>query len=128
MAKLRNILALIAAAILILSSAAHSILGWKALRAQLEAAHAPADLILALQCGWLFGGVAMFAFGIIVAAIFIARLRGENVSTFPALVIAIAYVAFGAWALSATRNPFFAIFLVPGVMLLPAASSRPRKV
>jgi uncharacterized membrane protein YhaH (DUF805 family) len=124
MTKLRNILGLIAAAILVLSSGAHSVLGWPNLNAQLEATHAPADLILGLKIGWLFGGLAMLVFGIIIAAIFMARLRGEGASTFPALVIGIAYIGVGAWALAVTKNPFFTIFIVPGVLLLFAASRK----
>jgi uncharacterized membrane protein YhaH (DUF805 family) len=124
MTKLRNILGMIAAAILIVSSGAHSVLGWANLNAQLQATHAPADLILGLKIGWLFGGLAMLVFGIIVAAIFIARLRGESASAFPALVIGIAYIGVGAWALAETKNPFFTIFIVPGVLLLFAASRK----
>jgi hypothetical protein len=124
MAKTRNVLGLLAALILLLCAGAHSFLGWPNIRAQLEAAHAPADLILGLTVGWLFGGVCMVVFAAIAAAIFLARLRGEPVSAFPALAIGIAYLAFGTWALVVTRNPFFTIFLVPGVLLVLASSRR----
>jgi len=121
MKRWREVVGLIATAILILSSGAHSILGWKALGAQLVAANVPWDLVAALRFGWLFGGVAMLTFGIITASIFIQRLRGANVSVFPVMVLGVAYVAFGAWALTISGDPFFAIFIVPGVLLLLAS-------
>lgn len=124
MSKSRNVFGLVAAVILVLSSAAHSILGWKGLREQLAAAHVPPDLERGVQIGWQFGGVAMLAFGLITFAIFLGRLRGELVPAFPALVIGITYLAFGAWALAATKEPFFTIFLVPGALLVLAASRR----
>lgn len=121
MTRLRTVLGLIAGAILVLSSAAHSLLGWKGLRARLETAQAPPDLILGLAAGWHFAGGAMLAFGLIVLAIFAKRLRGEAVSSLPALIIAILYLISGAWAMAATGNPFFFIFIVPGLMLAAAA-------
>ena len=41
-----------------------------------------------------------------------------------ALIIAIVYLGFGAWAFAITKNPFFAIFIVPGALLFLAASHR----
>lgn len=120
-------LGLIAGAILVLSSAAHSFLGWKGLRARLVTAQAPPDLILGLATGWHFAGAAMLAFGLIVLAIFVKRLRGEAVPTLPALIIAILYLISGAWAMVATRNPFFFIFIVPGLMLAVAAWPESRR-
>jgi hypothetical protein len=124
MTKVRSVLGLVAAAILILSSAAHSLLGGPALHSQLVALSVPRELIRTLQFGWHFGGLAMLAFGIIAMGIFVALLRGRNVSAFPALVIGITYLAFAAWALAVTRNPFFAVFLAPGAMLVFAAWRR----
>lgn len=127
MTRTRSVLGVIAGALLILSSGAHSLLGWEALRAQLAATNAPADLVQGLKMGWLFGGVAMLAFGIMVLAIFVKRLRGDAVSALPGAVIAVAYLAFGAWALVASNfDPFFFVFIVPGVLLALAASGRIR--
>jgi hypothetical protein len=122
MAKTRNVLGLLAALLILLSAGAHSFLGWPSIRAQLEAAHVPVDLILGLKVGWLFGGACMVVFAAIVTAIFLTRLRGEQVSAFPALAIGIAYLAFGTWALVTTKDPFFTIFLVPGALLVIAAA------
>ena len=115
-----RILGIIAAIILILSSAAHSLLGWKALDAQLAQTNAPADLINGLRIGWQFGGACMLTFGIVVLMIFLRRMP-----TLPAFAVGVLYVVFGAWALAVSGfNPFFAIFIVPGVMLLVAAWPR----
>ncbi|HEX6641752.1 MAG TPA: hypothetical protein VF215_11600 [Thermoanaerobaculia bacterium] len=122
--KWRAMVGLVASLILILSSGAHSILGWKSLAAQLAATNAPADLVRGLQIGWEFGGFAMLAFGIIAATIFLRRLRGEAVSTLPTIVIGVFYVLFGAWALLVSRDPFFLIMLVPGALMLLASWPR----
>jgi len=121
MTRVRIVLGLIAGAVLVLSSAAHSFLGWKALQARLVTTQAPPDLIQGLAIGWHFAGAAMLAFGIIVLTIFAKRLRGEAVSSLPALIIAILYVISGVWAMLVTGNPFFFIFIVPGLMLAVAA-------
>ena len=43
----------------------------------------------------------------------------------PAFATGVLYVVFGAWALAVSDvNPFFAIFIVPGVLLLIAAWRR----
>ena len=123
MTKARAVLGLIAGAVLILSSGAHPFLGWPGLRGQLAAAKVPADLVRGLQTGWHFGGAAMLAFGIIVVAMFARDLRGQPVSMLPAAVIGFAYLAFRAGALLATElNPFFLVFIVPGVPLVLAAT------
>ena len=128
MTRVRTILGLLAGVILILSSAAHSLLGWKQLRTDLANVQAPADLVLGVAAGWHFGGVAMLAFGCIVTSLFLKRLKGESVSSFPAFVVALAYVGFGGWALMVSHlNPFFFIFIVPGVLLAIAALPAPQQ-
>lgn len=107
---------------LLLSSAAHSLLGWKALRAGLLQAHAPADLILDLSIGWHLAGVAMLIFSIVVIIVFTDVARGRAVSLRPALVIGIGYLAYGCWALAVSEmNPFFLVFIIPGVLLVIAS-------
>lgn len=95
MARVRAGLGLVAGVLLILSAAAHSLMGGKAMGAQMEAAHVPLDLSRGLLVGWHFGGVAMLAFGLIAVAVFAKRLRGESVSALPAVVIGLAYLGFG---------------------------------
>ena len=125
MQRFRSILGLIAGAMLMLSSAAHSLLGWKLLKAELTKIQAPADLTTALALGWHFAGVAMLAFGFIVVALFTHRLRGSAVSLRPAIVIGTTYVVYGTWALVVSKlDPFFLVFVVPGALLLLASIAR----
>lgn len=125
MRQFQNMLGLLAGAILVLSSAAHSLLGWKQMQKSLAAVNAPADLVQGLRIGWLFGGVAILTFGCIALAVFAARLRGGAASLLPTGIIALAYLAFGIWALVTSGNPFFYIFIVPGAMLAVASLKIP---
>jgi hypothetical protein len=126
MPRFRLILGLVAGAVMIASSAVHSIFGWRALAGALADAHVPGELVAALGLGWRFGGAAMLAFGVIVVALFTHRLKGSSVTLRPAIVIGLTYVAFGAWALAVSRfDPFFLIFVVPGAVVLTAALSQP---
>ncbi len=118
----RLVLGLIAGVLLLASSAAHSLLGWPQLRHGLTEANAPADLIVGLSLGWHFAGVAMLVFGVIVVLLFADALRRQAVSLRPALLIGLAYLVFGTWALTASNlDPYFLVFIVPGVLLLLAA-------
>ena len=124
MSKARDLAGAIAALLILLSSAAHTLLGWKALSAELDAAHVQGNLLLGLRLGWYFGGLAMLLLGIILLALFGARLRGERRPLLPATVVAIGYLAFGAWALAVSGDPFFTVFIVPGVLLTAASLFR----
>lgn len=117
MRQVQNLLGLLAGAILVLSSAAHSLLGWKQLEKSLAAVQAPADLVQRVEIGWLFGGVAILTFGCVAIAVFANAFRGRAVSLLSTGIIGVAYLAFGIWALLRTGNPFFYIFIVPGAML-----------
>jgi len=122
---IRTVLGIVAGLVLIASSAAHSLLGWPQLRARLVATNAPADLITGLAVGWHFSGVSMLAFGVLVLWTFTGRGPERLVSLVPARVIALVYVAFGVAALAVSgMDPFFLIFVVPGLMLLAAAWER----
>ena len=117
MNHLRVPIGLIAGVLLVLSSAAHSLLGWKQLGAALTAAGASADLITGLSIGWHFAGVAMLVFGCIVIATFVDVMRQRPVSLRPVACIAAAYLLFGVWALGVSGlNPFFLVFIIPGIM------------
>jgi len=127
MRKLRAVLGLVAGIIMVLSSAAHSLLGWKQFQSALGSLQAPPDLVLGLAIGWYFGGVAILTFGCIAIAVFASALRGRPVSFLPTALIALAYTAFGLWALVVSKDPFFLIFIVPGLLLafasLPARAA-----
>jgi hypothetical protein len=123
MSKVRNVIGIIASVILILSSGLHSLMGWPAIAKELAVTTAPADLVLGLRIGWLWGGVAILVFGIITLATFVMRMRGNAMPTFPITIMGAAYTAFGVWALIVSREPFFLIFVVPGILLLIAAGA-----
>ena len=111
-----------AGAFLLLSACAHTLLGWKSLSGRLTENQIPADLTQALAIGWHFGGVAMVGFALIVILSFARFRRDERTSLAPVTLIALTYLAFGAFALVATQfDPFFLIFIVPGLMLLAAS-------
>ena len=125
MNRFRSILGLVVGVLMMLSGAAHSLLGWKQLRTELEPLHAPADLVRGIGAGWNFGGAAILAFGSIVVALFTQRLWGDAVSALPANVIGATYVVVGARALLVSHfDPFFLVFVVPGALLLIASVSR----
>jgi hypothetical protein len=107
--------------IVVASSAAHSLLGWKQLRADLTLTQAPPHLVAAIMIGWHFAGAAMLTFGCIVLWTFANLWRRQRVSLRPAQLISLVYLAFGVWALVVSKwNPFFIVFVVPGAMLLAA--------
>jgi hypothetical protein len=122
--RLRVVLGFVAGAMFVASSAAHSLVGWKGLTAELAKTSAPADLVRGLGIGWHFAGVAMLAFGCIVLLVFNDLAKGRAVSLRPAVLIALAYLAFGTYALAITKEPFFGFtFLAPGLLLLIASTS-----
>ena len=125
MSKARNILGVITGIILVLSSAAHSFVGWPSMREKLLAFHTPPDLITGLAIGWNFAGFAIFVFGALVLLTFIPRLRGMYRPLTTARVIGYSCTIAGGAAYSVARDMFFInIFLVPGLLVLIASSER----
>jgi hypothetical protein len=123
MSRLPRVLALIAAVILVLSSGAHSLLGWPALRAKLAEANVPADLVGGLGMGWHFAGLAMLLLGVLVIWLLAeSRRSGANV-VLPLQIIGGAYELFaiGCFALLGW-DPFLLTFFVPGTLLSLAAA------
>ncbi len=122
MARWRIVLGLVAGVLFVASAAAHSLLGWKALAAELAKVPVPPDLVRGLAIGWHFGGAAMLAFGVIVILLFLEARRNSAVSLRPALVIGIAYIVFGDAAFFLGGfNPFFLVFILPGLALVAAS-------
>lgn len=125
--KTRGTIGFIGGILLLLSSLAHAFLGLPPLRQALEEAAADPATIGAISVGWLFGSVAMAAFGVIVTTLALGTLRGERPSTMPAAVIAAAYLLFGVSAFIARDlNPHFLLFIVTGLLVgalaLPTAA------
>ena len=122
MSRLRPILGLVVGVVLVVSSAMHSLMGWPALHAALVAADTPPDLVAGLRIGWHFGGAMILTLGLVTLWSFAERLRGRAVSLRALQAFAAAYALFGVYALlTGDLNPFFLIFVVPGVLLFFAA-------
>jgi hypothetical protein len=104
---------LAAGLLLLVSSLAHSLLGWPQIRPQLVAAGGPEDLVGALAVGWHFGGVAMAAFGVIVLLAW-RRARAGATGGFEAVFVLRSFA------------PFFLIFIIPGAGLAACVGFRRR--
>ena len=128
MNRLRVVLGFMVSAIMIASSFAHSLLGWKRLSAELARAQVPPDLISRLGIGWYWGGESMFTLGFVVFFVFVQFVRNPSTSLQPAQIIAFFYAGFGVMAIKVSHNPFFLIFVIPGLLLLVASWRSTSKV
>jgi hypothetical protein len=128
MTRARLILGVIAGVMLLASSAAHAILGWKSLAEQLANTNVSSDLLTGLRIGWMFGGAAMVVLGFIAVTTFVDRLRGGKAPLSHVIAIGVVYMAFGAWALAASGGDmfFFGVFVIPGALLGIAANGHSR--
>lgn len=127
MPRLPRALAAVAAAILLLSSGAHSLMGWPALRTQLAATNAPDALVDGLAMGWHFAGLTMLVLGVVVLWLLAVSRSGVPGIRVPLLVIGAAYVLFGVGcAVLIGWDPFLFTFLVPGVLLVVAGLRTPQ--
>jgi hypothetical protein len=123
MSRLPRVLAIVAAVILVLSSGAHSLLGWPALRAKLAESNVSAELVSGLAMGWHFAGLAMLVLGILVFWLLGESGRNGASVVLPLQIIGGAYELFaiGCFALLGW-DPFLLTFLVPGTLLSVAAA------
>lgn len=122
MSRSRRVVGIVVGVFLLLSALAHSLLGGEALRAELTAAAVPPDLLRGALIGWYFGGAAMLAFGVLVLHAFARRADRPAVSLLPVRIVAATYLLFGAAALAGSGlDPFFLVFVIPGLLLSWAA-------
>jgi hypothetical protein len=121
MSRLRTILVVAAGLVLIASSAAHSLLGWPSLRANLTAENVPRDLISGLAMGWHFAGLAMLILGLL--SIWLASVAQRSIGVrMPVGLIGVALMGYAAVAAAASGFDFIEIiFLTPGALLSAAA-------
>jgi len=128
MSRLPRALAGVAALIIVASSAAHSLLGWPALRAKLAEANVPSELLNGLAMGWHFGGLAMLVLGILVLWLLATSRRGTVDVALPLQIIGGAYELFamGCFALLGW-DPFLLTFFVPGTLLSAAGALMRRR-
>ena len=107
--------------LLLLSAAAHGFAGWSAMREGLAETDASEDLTQAIGIGWLYGGAAMLAFGVLVLQAWWWARAGKAGAAAIAGWISLLYLGFGGWAyVTSSFNPHFFAFLVPGVLLAVA--------
>jgi hypothetical protein len=128
MKRARLLLGIVAGVALLASSVAHTWLGWKSLAERLARTNAPPDLVAGLHLGWAFGGACMVILGVIAITTFLGRLRGAAPPLLPIAVIAVVYMAFGAWAIAESGGDLFflGVFVVPGALLGIAANGQDR--
>jgi hypothetical protein len=112
----------IASALILLSSAAHGFLGWKAVRAAI-APRLEAGELQDLALGWTYGSAAMAAFGVL-GLVSTAQLRkGLGSARVIPAVVGAAYTIYGVASTVYSRgNAHFPVaFVMPGVLLLAGA-------
>lgn len=109
----RSVQLIIAGVLLLLSCGAHAGLGWPAVRHELVEHGTPAELVTTVAIGWLFGSVAMGAFGAIALVAGIGVPGGGYLS---ALIVGLAYGGFGAVTYAIYRDPHFLGFVLIGLL------------
>ncbi len=123
MDRVRIVLGFVLGVFFVVGACMHSTLGWKNLGGRLAEAKTPQDLVDLLALGWHLGGATMFTLGCIVLYVFIKFLRDRSSSLRVAQLIALFYIAFGAWAFAESKLTFFVLmFVVPGLLLFVAAT------
>ncbi len=113
---MRGVVVMVTGVIVILSSAAHSALGWPEIRRGLTELRVDEDLAGAIAAGWYFGSAAMAAFGLMLIAFGMRLRRGDASALLPVRIIAACYLVFGLAALIIRKNPHFLLFVATGLM------------
>ena len=129
MHRLPRALAYVAGGLLVLSSGAHSFLGWSAMRPKMTAGHLPADLIDGIGMGWHFAGLAMLVLGLMVFWLLAVSRRGQTNVRVPLLLIGCAYLLYATGcAVAVGWDPFLMTFFLPGILLSIAGALMPAQV
>lgn len=125
MSRRRLALVLTSGILFLLSSVAHSVMGWPNLAMQLDLAGAPAELVSGLAVGWNFGGVMMALFGVLAVKAARDAHRGRPVEHTTLVLIGLTYALFGVGAAPVLGSVVFAlVFVVPGALLAIGAWPR----
>ena len=109
----------VVAAFLVLSSVAHGILGWKAMRAELVGTGASPELLADLATGWYLGSVAMVAFAVIIFSSWQEACGKGPSGRVATATIALIYSGFGmlAFVFRSFDLHFLVAFVIPGALL-----------
>ena len=122
MSRLRIALMLVSGILFLLSSVAHSVMGWPNLAMQLDLAGAPTDLVRGLAVGWNFSGVMMALIGLLAVKAARDAHRGRPVEHASLVLIGLTYGLFGIAAAPFLGSvPFALVFVVPGLLLAGAS-------
>ncbi len=118
---MRNIVVIVAGALMLLAAFAHGLIGWPAVHAGLVSGHVPAEFVSLFAGSWLWATVSMLTFGTIVLVSGVQMRRGNSAGTFAVRAIAVCYIGFGVLAMIFEGyDTHFLLFSVFG--LLAAAS------
>ncbi|MCG2586304.1 hypothetical protein [Massilia sp. TS11] len=124
MPRFQSVCGYAAALILLLSSVAHSLAGWPAMREQLLRSGAQPELIQGLHMAWQFGGMVMLVLALVVFLVLRAQASGRGAPAQILPIIGAGYAAFGLAEFALTQAGFTFVFTVPGLLLLAAAWPR----
>ncbi len=103
---------------LLFCGVAHVAVGWRAIRGALQTAGVAHDLVSSIGFGWIYGGAAMFAFGVIVLSVWWWGRTGRFEATRVTSAVSALYLGFGGWAyVTSGLDAFFIGFIVIGVLL-----------
>jgi hypothetical protein len=101
------------------SSLPHAFAAWPHFRAVLESAGVASAVVGAVGAGWLWGSVAMLAFGAITLGQGWGVARGRQPDVAVLWPVALAYVGFGGLAFVLRDfNPHYLGFVLPGVLVV----------
>ena len=118
MSRARLVLVLMSGILFLLSSVAHSVMGWPNLAMQLDLAGAPDELVRGLAVGWNFGGVMMALIGLLAVKAARDAHRSRPVDRTSLVILGLTYAMFGVGAAPFLQSAVFAaVFVVPGALL-----------
>ncbi len=122
MSRAARWLLLVVGVLLVLSAAAHALLGWPAIRAALLTSQAQGDVTQDVGIGWLYGSAAMLTFGVITLTVWWSARAGKVLSVAITAPISLLYLGFGTWAfVHSSLNPHFIGFIILGALLAVAS-------
>lgn len=114
--RVSSVSLVIAGLLLLLAAGAHAGLGWPAMRAELTTLSASPDLVAGLGIGWLFGSVAMAAFGAIALSAGLGAVTSGGRVFWASLIVGLAYGGFGLATYAIYRESHFLGFVAIGLL------------
>lgn len=119
MRRVGQVLAVLGALFALASAYAYGFFARPATLAKLPA-DLPADTFAAFNAAWIFGGVAMVAFALVVLVL-VPRLGRDAHATVPVAIAGLFYLGYGTWATAYRHHSHFIGFIVIGMLILAGA-------